>query len=67
LVTSLFNNYALAHIPASQVAVLNNLTPVISVMGGIMILGEQLHPYHFIGAALVIIGVLATTLFQHKR
>ncbi len=67
LVTSLFNNYALSHIPASQVAVINNLTPVISVVGGIVILGEELHAYHFIGAAMVILGVLATTLFQRKH
>ncbi len=67
LVTSLFNNYALVHIPASQVAVINNLTPVISVVGGIVILGEELHAYHVIGATLVIMGVLATTLFQRKN
>ncbi|MBM6992943.1 MAG: DMT family transporter [Prevotella sp.] len=67
MVTSVFNNYALANIPASQVAVINNLTPVISIMGGIMILGEQLHLFHFIGAAMVILGVLATTVFQRKK
>ncbi len=67
MVTSLFNNYALANIAASQVAVINNLTPVISVVGGILILGEQLHLYHFIGAAMVILGVLATTVFQRKK
>jgi drug/metabolite transporter (DMT)-like permease len=32
-----------------------------------MILGEQLHLFHFIGAAMVILGVLATTFFQHRN
>lgn len=67
MVTSVFNNYALVYIPASQVAVINNLTPLISIMGGIMILDEQLHLFHFIGAAMVILGVLGTTFFQHRN
>lgn len=67
MVTSVFNNYALAHIPASQVAIINNLTPVISIAGGILILGEQLHLYHVVGALMVILGVLATTIFRAAK
>lgn len=67
LLTSIFNNYALSHLSASNVAVINNLTPVISVVGGILILREQLHVYHYIGAVLVILGVLVTSLFPLKK
>lgn len=67
LVTSVFNNYALRLIPASQVAIINNLTPIISIVGGIWILGEELSYYHYIGAVLVLIGVVATNVFAHRE
>jgi len=66
-VTSVLNNYALMYIPASQVAVLNTITPIISVVGGTMILGEHLYLYHYIGAALVLIGVMVTIFFKNKE
>lgn len=67
LLTSVFNNYALGVISASQVAVVNNLTPIISVMGGIWVLGEKLSYFHYIGGILVILGVLATHFFGDKE
>lgn len=67
LVTSFFNNYALSVMSASQVAVFNNLSPVITIAGGSVILGEQLHAYHIIGAVLVIAGVTATMVFKKKQ
>lgn len=62
LFTSLFSNYALSVVPASRVAVFNNVSPVISVMGGIVLLGEELHLYHYIGGIFVLLGVVATNL-----
>ncbi len=64
LVTSLFSNYALSAIPASQVAAFTNLSPIVTIVGGALILDEQLQTYQIVGGLLVIAGVLATMLFK---
>lgn len=66
LLTAFFTNFALANIPASQIAVFNNLSPLISIAGGILILGETLYAYHIIGGILVILGVAMTVFFKSK-
>lgn len=67
MVTALFTNFALIQIPASQIAVFNNLSPLISIAGGIFILGETLFTYHIIGGISVIAGVAMTVIFKYKN
>lgn len=67
VVTSFLTNYALSKIPASQIAVFNNLSPIITIIGGVVILGETLHSYQIIGGILVILGVIMTQLFNTKK
>ena len=55
--TSFLGNNALASIPASQVAIFNNLSPVISVFGGVLFLHETLHIWHIIGGVMVLAGI----------
>lgn len=66
MLTSFLTNFALTQIPASQIAVFNNLSPVIAIAGGILILGETLFAYHIIGGLLVLAGVAMTVFFKHK-
>lgn len=65
--TSLFSNYALSVIPAPQVAIFNNLTPVINILSGVVLLNETLYAYHIIGTVLVMAGVAGTMVFKEKR
>ena len=67
MLTSFLTNFALRQIPASQIAVFNNLSPVIAIAGGILILGETLFAYHIIGGVLVLAGVVMTVVFKHKN
>lgn len=67
MITSFFTNFALAQIPASQIAVFNNLSPLISIAGGILILGETLFIYHIVGGILVLAGVVMTVFFKTKN
>jgi len=67
MVTALFTNFALIQIPASQIAVFNNLSPLISIAGGILILGETLFTYHIIGGISVIAGVAMTVIFKYRN
>ena len=50
-------NYALAKLSASRVAVFTNLTPVFSILAGVLFRGERLLAGQLIGAAIVLVGV----------
>ncbi len=66
MLTSFLSNFALTQIPASQISVINNLSPLISITGGVLILGETLFAYHLIGGVFVLTGV-AMTIFLNKK
>ncbi len=66
VITSFLTIYALSKISTSQVAVFNNLSPIITIIGGIVLLEEILHNYQIIGGALVILGVVITQVFKKK-
>jgi drug/metabolite transporter (DMT)-like permease len=66
VVTSFLTNFALSKISVSQIAVFNNLSPIIAILGGILILDETLHNYQIIGGVLVITGVVMTQVFNNK-
>ncbi|MDD2563582.1 MAG: DMT family transporter [Salinivirgaceae bacterium] len=66
MITSFLTNFALTQVPASQIGVFNNLSPLVSIAGGVFILGETLFEYHIIGGLLVLIGVVMTVFFKSK-
>lgn len=65
--TSFFSNYALSVIPASQVAIFNNLSPIITIFGGVLLLQERLYAYQILGGLLVLVGVAGTLVFREKK
>lgn len=64
--TSFLTNNALTVIPASKVAIFNNLSPIITVFAGVLFLNETLYSYHILGGLMVVIGVLGVNLFKNK-
>ena len=50
-------NYALSHLTPSKSAVFINLTPVVSVLAGVLLRGESFAPVQLMGAAVVLLGV----------
>lgn len=64
MLTAFFTNFALSRIPASQIAVFNNLSPLITILGGVIILGEQLFYFQIIGGLLVMAGVAMTVFLK---
>ena len=58
VLSSLLSNYSLSKLPASQVSVFNNLATLISIVAGTVILDEPFYYYHYIGASLILIGVI---------
>lgn len=60
LFTSSLMSYALARLEAIKGTIFANLSRVIGIIAGIIIRGEPFFLYHFIGAALIVIGVIGT-------
>ncbi len=67
VLTSFFTNYALPLIPASQMAVFNNLSPIFAILGGVLFLNETLYMYHIVGGIFVSIGVVMTIIFKNSK
>lgn len=67
VVTSFLTIYALSKISASQVAVFNNLSPIVTIIGGVLLLGETLYSYQIIGGVLVILGVVLAQIFKPSK
>lgn len=67
LLTSFLANYVLSKIPASQMSVFANIATVISIAAGATFLNEKIYFYHWMGAALIIIGVIGTNILKEKQ
>lgn len=67
MISTLLASYALTHLEASQMSVFSNLSTLISIVGGAWILHESVGSYHYIGALLIIAGVLGTNMSGRKH
>lgn len=64
--SSFLNNNALSQLSASKVSVFNNLSPIVSVFSGVLILSETLGTHHIIGTILVLAGVFGMNFYKAK-
>ncbi|GIP21891.1 DMT family transporter [Paenibacillus sp. J22TS3] len=64
LFTSLLSNYAISHIEASKMSVFNQLSTIVTIGAGAVILQEQLFYYHFLGTIMILVGVIGVCLPQ---
>lgn len=64
--TSFLTNNALKVIPASQVSIFNNFSPVIAVFAGVLFLNETLHLYHIIGGIMVLAGIIGVNVLKKR-
>lgn len=53
-------NYSLSRMTASRVAVFFNLTPLVSVLAGVLIYGERLGTWQIAGCIFILVGVWGT-------
>ncbi len=60
LITSFLLNYSLSKIEASKMSVFNNLSTLITMMAGVVFLGEKLQYFHIIGSFMIILGIIGT-------
>ncbi|MFJ6265046.1 DMT family transporter [Lysinibacillus xylanilyticus] len=67
LVTSFLSNYTLSILEASNMSVFSNFATLITILAGVIFLQETFHFYHLIGGIVIIIGVIGTNYFGHRR
>lgn len=60
-------NYALSILPASKAVIFGNLTTVISIIAGVIILKEGFYYYHIVGSILILIGIIGTNYFGRNN
>lgn len=59
-------NFMLSRLKAANAAVFTNLATVISILAGVMALGEQFRWYQAVGGVFIILGVWGTNYFEVK-
>ena len=67
LIGAMINNFGLAKLQASRVVALNGISPVTSVILGVLINHESFHWYHAVGCILVLIGATGINRLAQKR
>lgn len=58
-------NFALSKVPAHVSSIYANLSTIVAIIAGAVILNEQLYYYHFIGGFMIVTGVYGTVRFNH--
>ncbi len=59
-----FWNHALTKVSANEVAISQYLIPVFTTLISVLFLQERLHSFHFIGGALIFLGVFLVTMVK---
>ncbi len=67
VLTAFLMNYALPLIPAAQISVFGNFSPIIAIISGVVFLNERLYSYHIVGGLLVLIGIIMALIFVEKK
>jgi len=62
LISALFMAYMLAHMEAVKATIFGNLSTAISIVAGVIILGEPLQLYHIVCTILIIMGVIGLSM-----
>lgn len=60
--SSLLSNYVLSRLETYKMSAFNNMATLITILAGVVMLGERLTIYHGIGAVMIIAGVLGANL-----
>jgi drug/metabolite transporter (DMT)-like permease len=58
-------NYTLSKLPAHVTSIYSNLSTIVAIIAGAVILHEQLLWYHYVGSLMIIIGVYGTVRTNH--
>lgn len=66
MITAFLSNFILSKLTASKMSIFNNLSTVISMIAGAVILNESIEWFHILGSTMIIIGVIGTNFYKGK-
>lgn len=64
--TTLLWNWGIHHVPASRAGVFLNIEPAMGSVLGVVLLGEHLGPYAWLGGALILAAAVTLTMRAHE-
>ncbi len=62
--SAFLSNYAIHHVEASTVGLFSNLSPVIMILSGVIVLGEPIYSYQIVGILIILIPIISMNLIQ---
>ena len=65
--TSFLSNYALSKIEAAKISMFNHLATLVTILAGIIWLGESLEWFHFAGTGMIIAGIIGATMVRREN
>jgi len=60
-------NFALSKLPAHVTSIYANLSTIVAIGAGALLLSERLYVYHYIGSMMILVGVYGTVRFNGSR
>lgn len=66
IIAFLLINFTLSRIEASKAAIFSNLSTIVSIIAGVILLHESFKLYHIIGSILILVGVWGTNYYSSK-
>ena len=57
VIAFMLQNYSVTHLDAAKVTVFSNMVPIVSLLAGVLLLGEPFSAVYLIGIALILVGV----------
>ena len=57
VIAFMLQNYSVTYLDAAKVTVFSNMVPIVSLLAGVLLLGEPFSAVYLIGIALILIGV----------
>lgn len=67
IVAFLLVNYSISKLPVYQAAIFGNISTVVAILAGVIILKEEFKIYDIIGAIMIVIGILGTVYMGEKK
>ena len=67
LLSAQFVAFMLAHIQIVQMTAVNSMSTLVSIIAGVLILGEPLYWYHYLCGALIMVGVVGLAVAPVKK
>lgn len=67
LASSFLSNFAIHYVEASTIGLFSNLSPIITILAGVFVLGEPIYSYQIIGILVILVPIIGMNLIQKNK